>query len=1105
MAAQPETVGASVTFNSAGAISAGSFETTPANLTFSGSSILFTGSVLASDGDITAIATGGTGGLSQKGTGRLQGQTVTLTSGTGGIGAGSAKKSTRLLTEANVLVMNSGSNIFINNLGSVNIGNAGTPGARAGNLGIIDISTTPDGDGDGAISVPNDGVIQASSGLLSVINLTSSGVIGGNANITTNNNALLVATTVNLATVNSADGVKGLGFGNIGTNSGNGSINVDAQFLSANTQGNVFVHSNGGEITILDSSAGNLQTFDVRTTPDAGTGNGSITIAGTIASAFGRIGTLLLASSENGAGIGGIIPGGTLVAQDVVLRDDDNLGNAGLGTASIGTADSPIVINASTLDVRTRGAEIDIQNLSKTGLEVTRINSNANRSGSFTLSSASTVHLSGDVFVINSASVTATGAGHIIVNGDIDLNGTTPVAILTTSSGSITGSGAIVNNGVGALAVTFTTSGGGVGTDTIPLETEAATITSNATGSTYIYNSLTTPVSLVSALSKGAFELAADGAININAPILTATSVKLSTTGADAITLNQSVGSAKATNYVDIAISGNAAITQATNVILGAKVLVSLSTGGGNIGASNLAPIVVSTPGLSANTDNGGNVNISALPSKKVPLTLFNSGSDGDFSLNAQSSVLLNNIQTVDGSISVVTTTGTLSTNTNSIIQVGENAANRTTGAESILLQTLGAKKSGIVIGQGTTIATFSAGKSAAGAGDISLIVGPTISQIAGPTPSNVTINTTGTGTVFYGTNGITALAPNNTLNALNANITFSTGTLPSTAISLGGNVTITADPPYTTAIVTQSPVAPSEDKFAGPRTLPLSADSMSPEASSGVQPTMFSIPENVSTASFVPTGNLNGLQTRPDYSNLVTALNNVDSAMSFASALQASAMTVDSVQAGLQPGYISETEFAGGEVPGTVYGAESDSQNTTAKETVVSRGTVLFAPPSDTLVTTPVGKIRIGEKSVALVMAFANGVAVYDLDDVRKGSIEVSVAGKSIRLSPGQHVFITSESVRSFDEVNPAQMIGYRGITSQNLGSGLKAFSAEFCVPHAINAVRPLKALIQSKHPNSKKISNHMLKTAAVLMQLRANNGEFQQVFRPSRTAWAK
>lgn len=227
---------------------------------------------------------------------------------------------------------------------------------------------------------------------------------------------------------------------------------------------------------------------------------------------------------------------------------------------------------------------------------------------------------------------------------------------------------------------------------------------------------------------------------------------------------------------------------------------------------------------------------------------------------------------------------------------------------------------------------------------------------------------------------------------------------------------------------------------------------------------------------------------------------------MSFATALQASAMSIDSVKsATLQPGYISETELAGGEIPGTVYGAESEHASEAAKETVVSRGTVLFAPPSDTLVTTPVGKIRIGEKSVALVMAFSNGVAVYDLDDARKGSIEVSVAGRKLRLSPGQHVFITSESVRSFDEVNPAQMIGYRGITSQNLGSGLKAFSAEFCVPHAINAVRPLKALIQSKHPNSKKISNHMLKTAAVLMQLRGNNGEFQQVFRPSRTAWAK
>jgi len=46
--------------------------------------------------------------------------------------------------------------------------------------------------------------------------------------------------------------------------------------------------------------------------------------------------------------------------------------------------------------------------------------------------------------------------------------------------------------------------------------------------------------------------------------------------------------------------------------------------------------------------------------------------------------------------------------------------------------------------------------------------------------------------------------------------------------------------------------------------------------------------------------------------------------------------------------------------------------------------------------------------------------------------------------------------------KINPAQMIGYRGITSKNLGSGLKAFSAEFCVPHAINAVKTA----QKPHP---------------------------------------
>src|SRR5262249_16147830 len=75
-------------------------------------------------------------------------------------------------------------------------------------------------------------------------------------------------------------------------------------------------------------------------------------------------------------------------------------------------------------------------------------------------------------------------------------------------------------------------------------------------------------------------------------------------------------------------------------------------------------------------------------------------------------------------------------------------------------------------------------------------------------------ITSTGGGQVFYGSNGIIANGPANSLNALGRNVVFSTGTLPATAITLNGNVTITADPPVTgvesTGIVNSDSQGPS-------------------------------------------------------------------------------------------------------------------------------------------------------------------------------------------------------------------------------------------------------------------------------------------------------
>lgn len=1140
-AAQPETTtGAPITFNSSGDITgAVVFEVNPANLTFSSGNIQFNGSVLANNANVTAQA--GTGGISQltsKLPARIQGNTVSFTAGVGGIGAGVGTKVTRIFTEANTLTLTSGSNVFINNLGSVTLGNATTPNTTGGNLGLVDITTTADQSGSGRISLRSGAFIQASSGLLTSVNLVSSGDVAGNGGIRTPGNATIIATAVTLSDVNPLTPTTlGSGFGDIGQNGGATHINVDASTVSASTQGNVFIQSTGS-IGLLNSTAGNGKTFELKTVPDGG-GNGQITVLGTIKSNFGRIGVLTLQSSESGAGVGGIIPGGTLVADTVNLRDDDGLGN--LGNASIGTAAAPIVVDTSHLNVDTAGPEISIQNIIKTGMELQGVNTNALRSGTFTLLSASTVHTTGTINVINSASITAT-LGNILLDGDINLSGANPTVFLTTSSGSIYSPGGEVRPqtlaNAGNLSVTLTSKSGGIGTDVVPFAMQAGNLTANAPGYTNIYNQNTVALNLVSTLAKNQFTLQTDGTLNINGVIGTATGVTLATTsGTAGININANVGSTKATNLLEITTAGSGSIATAPLVILGAKQLINLSTDDGNIG-TNANPITVSTPGLSANTNTGlGGVVINALATKTVPLTLFNSGSGSDFVLNANGSVLLNNILTVDGSISVVTTAGTLSTNVNSVIQVAE-PGNKTTAAEFILLQNAAAKASkgaAISIGAGTTIATYVGvpGTGLAGPGSIRILATTTPVQTNTTLPANVVLGTQTGGTTFFGANGITALAPNNTMDNVGADITFDTGTKPASAIVLGGGVRIHADPPVTGTVPSPMALPPIVQTTLTQPTSSSPADSgiaLAPHAASATTTLISSTTPTTTIQALNNSGlevdNTNLNSTLTNFATVATELTNAQSAINFCS--------------NQKDGWISETELSNGDIPAQIFGdvtvsgdasagAELEYPTSSAPSTVqkaaagqplvgtvttvvgvpktatLHRGTVMAAPSTDAVINTPLGQIKVGAKSLALVMAFANGLAVYDLDDTRKGAVEVIAGGKSITMSPGQHIFVTNSNVRGFEDVNPAQMIGYRGITSQDLNNGLKVFSAEFSVPHACNAVKPLKQLLQSNHPHDKKIANHLIKTTAVTMQLRGRNGEYQQVFRPRKTAWAQ
>jgi hypothetical protein len=227
-----------------------------------------------------------------------------------------------------------------------------------------------------------------------------------------------------------------------------------------------------------------------------------------------------------------------------------------------------------------------------------------------------------------------------------------------------------------------------------------------------------------------------------------------------------------------------------------------------------------------------------------------------------------------------------------------------------------------------------------------------------------------------------------------------------------------------------------------------------------------------------------------------------------------------------LMSSWISETEMCSGEVPAIVcseedLGVRSDVSmvvelkdhtgyaSTIAPDTrsqklmSLNRGAVVFAPIRDTQIETRFGRIHLAARSLALVIAFRNGVAVYDLDDLHASSVTIESGPSQIRLYPGMQAIITDATTASLSDVNPTQAIGYRSIRTQQMGPKLKAFISEFDTLQSLQAVLPLRQIVTSKHPEARKVANHLLKSMAILMQTGASRGAYEQVPRVQVAAW--
>lgn len=399
------------------------------------------------------------------------------------------------------------------------------------------------------------------------------------------------------------------------------------------------------------------------------------------------------------------------------------------------------------------------------------------------------------------------------------------------------------------------------------------------------------------------------------------------------------------------------------------------------------------------------------------------------------------------------------------------------------------ASKSKITFGKNSDISTLAA---VAGLGDIKISIGPQSAAKVGTAPSKGLAYAENGGKVYFGAGGITTKGALNSFYAKGADIIFN-NPFKASNISFAGGVKVVADPP----VANPDPVwiGGGVDKPALNLVNPTTS-SLTSDINASIAPLM-----NTSIPSATPP-DLN--QTRSAQLSSITALNlfAAQDAHVVGDTSDESAFEDDSfVTTHNSPtGIVSSTLCAGNDLRDSAPAGEHFAPLQSSLE--LKSGHSVFVATQDTELTSSFGKVRLKEGSVALVSNLNTGMSVYNLHDNRKNSVTIELSGKEFSLAPGQHLTVASTGSDDFSSVNAIEAIAHRSMKTRTLDAGNAIFTSEFSVPNAIDTVRSLKSITSSSNPQIKKISDKMIKTAAVLMYLGGSQGDFQTYTRPQVTA---
>ncbi len=422
---------------------------------------------------------------------------------------------------------------------------------------------------------------------------------------------------------------------------------------------------------------------------------------------------------------------------------------------------------------------------------------------------------------------------------------------------------------------------------------------------------------------------------------------------------------------------------------------------------------------------------------------------------------------------------GSITLNANGIINLGVSSPiNLTTNNGSVIIQNNNSTAGQINIANGDFILGSSTN---ANLGFVTMNIG-SLSQIntVNPNPSNIAVQTSGGSNVYFGNNGIIANASGNVLFANGRNIVFNTGSLAASAISLGGKVQLTADPPpnsfssvsveelnkYINTVLNINNVSLASNTVLNINNVIITSDGMiNTNVSFGANLLLNNAvnigksPDNQEAGQYVV--NPKGEDKHNDNQQLTSNLNSVEP-IAYNSSVLMNYTNALNVNSRLNNG-------------SSLIIANNDMHF------IINSGIIL----------------RLKRGAIVLTIVNNNIASFYNLHDNHGKSVLISAYNEVIVLNPGTHLSV-SKSAYDFANINPLTKVGYRKLSSMTV-KDLTLYRSDYSILSLVLSLPSVKALFTSSDKTAHNLASQILKTATIINSTNALNGAYQQI-RPIR-----